>query len=404
MSEIRAGVVLKSRFIIPGEVFSNYINYMDKEEKVRNNNLYKFSLYNDYMGNPEKTTGLFCAKKDNLSLEEKKNFKYIFSEAEKNKSVMWQHVISFDNRWLALQGIMEPETGKVNENKLREVTRVAMNKLQKIEELENAIWTASIHYNTDNIHIHIAMVEPLSMRGKVDGIVKGKLKQSTLDKTKTSIINRLMEQQLENTLINDIIRKNILEDKKKNIFIKDNEFVKLFKEVHSQLPQDHRLWNYGCVKIKHLIPKIDRMSEIYLNKYHKEDMQKLNELLIVQNEKYNMAYGTKTESQYINNKKKDLYYRLGNVILKQIKEFDKQEKVRIYKNAEKSRIKITKKDMNLYKGEQLKYKESQYALKATIELTKAFMKDEYEKFRNQIDFVQMQHEQEIKRIEEEREK
>ena len=60
--------------------------------------------------------------------------------------------------------------------------------------------------------------------------------------------------------------------------------------------------------------------------------------------------------------------------------------------------------MNLYKGEQLKYKESQYALKATIELTKAFMKDEYEKFRNQIDFVQMQHEQEIKRIEEEREK
>ena len=35
------------------------------------------------------------------------------------------------------------------------------------EGLENAIWTAGIHYNTDNIHIHIATCEIMPAREKI---------------------------------------------------------------------------------------------------------------------------------------------------------------------------------------------------------------------------------------------
>ncbi|MFZ2537393.1 MAG: relaxase MobL, partial [Oscillospiraceae bacterium] len=59
MSEIKAGVVLVSRFIVPGDAkFSNYINYINRDEAVRNENFNKFSAYQDYMNNPEKTTAL----------------------------------------------------------------------------------------------------------------------------------------------------------------------------------------------------------------------------------------------------------------------------------------------------------------------------------------------------------
>lgn len=34
------------------------------------------------------------------------------------------------------------------------------------EHLEHAIWSGAIHYNTDNIHIHIAIVEEYPKREK----------------------------------------------------------------------------------------------------------------------------------------------------------------------------------------------------------------------------------------------
>ena len=84
MGEIKAGVIFKSRFCSPTKkTFGDYINYIDRDEAVRNDNLSKFSLYNDYMGNSEKTTGLFTENKDFLSQNEKKELKDIFKTAHK---------------------------------------------------------------------------------------------------------------------------------------------------------------------------------------------------------------------------------------------------------------------------------------------------------------------------------
>ena len=77
---------------------------------------------------------------------------------------MWQTVISFDNRWLEKNGIYNSEDGFLDVRTLHEYTRVSVNAMLKKEGLETATWSAAIHYNTDNLHIHIATVEPIPTR------------------------------------------------------------------------------------------------------------------------------------------------------------------------------------------------------------------------------------------------
>lgn len=400
MGEIKAGVIFKSRFCSPTKkTFGDYINYIDRDEAVRNDNLSKFSLYNDYMGNSEKTTGLFTENKDFLSQNEKKELKDIFKTAQENESVMWQHVISFDNRWLLQNGLINRKYDCVNERKLKEITRIAMQQLQKSENLENAVWSAAIHLNTDNIHIHIAMVEPIPMRQKKNDEIRGKLKASSFKEVKSKIVNNVLSQQKENEIINNIIRNSIIANKKKKMFIKDEEYLKLFKEVISELPEDRRQWYYGYNSIKHLLPKIDKMTEIFLENECKDEWNELKILLDKQQEKYRTAYGIPKDTSkagYTENKIKDVKYRLGNVILRQMREFDKEERTRIYQEAVENRKKINERIFEQNR-KNLQYSSMQYTLKATMELTRIFMKNELEKIRNEMTYNKMQQELEIER-------
>lgn len=400
MGEIKAGVIFKSRFCSPTKkTFGDYINYIDRDEAVRNDNLSKFSLYNDYMGNSEKTTGLFTENKDFLSQNEKKELKDIFKTAQENESVMWQHVISFDNRWLLQNGLINRKYDCVNERKLKEITRIAMQQLQKSENLENALWSAAIHLNTDNIHIHIAMVEPIPMRQKKNDEIRGKLKASSFKEVKSKIVNNVLSQQKENEIINNIIRNSIIANKKKKMFIKDEEYLKLFKEVISKLPEDKRQWYYGYNSIKHLLPKIDKMTEIFLENECKDEWNELKILLDKQQEKYRTAYGIPKDTSkagYTENKIKDVKYRLGNVILRQMREFDKEERTRIYQEAVENRKKINERIFEQNR-KNLQYSSMQYTLKATMELTRIFMKNELEKIRNELTYNKMQQELEVER-------
>lgn len=400
MGEIKAGVIFKSRFCSPTKkTFGDYINYIDRDEAVRNDNLSKFSLYNDYMGNSEKTTGLFTENKDFLSQNEKKELKDIFKTAQENESMMWQHVISFDNRWLLQNGLINSKYDCVNERKLKEITRIAMQQLQKNENLENAVWSAAIHLNTDNIHIHIAMVEPIPMRQKKGDEIRGKLKASSFKEVKSKIVNNVLSQQKENEIINNIIRNSIIANKKKKMFIKDEEYLRLFKEVISELPKDRRQWYYGYNSIKHLLPKIDKMTEIFLENECKDEWNELKILLDKQQEKYRTAYGIPKDTSkagYTENKIKDVKYRLGNVILRQMREFDKEERTRIYQEAVENRKKINERIFEQNR-KNLQYSSMQYTLKATMELTRIFMKNELEKIRNELTYNKMQQELEVER-------
>ena len=84
------------------------------------------------------------------------------------------------------------------------------------------------------------------------------------------------------------------------------------------------LWNYNNSKMSHLKGEIDALSNAYLKKYHKKDYEELKEKLMKQDVLYREAYG-ESKSSYFDGKIEDLYTRLGNAILKEIREYDKNK-------------------------------------------------------------------------------
>lgn len=332
MSEtIHAGVVLVTKFVRPhSAVFAGYIDYLDRDEAVRNEYSDKWNGYIDYMGNPEKTSELFTENSDCIQKDEKKQLKTLFEAAQEHENLMWQTVLSFDNRWLEEQGLYKSETNDLDVDKLKELTRNCMRKMLKKEMIEDsAIWSAAIHYNTDNIHIHIATIEPNETHRPIrdDGEPTGVWKQSTLDMGKASVVNAILMQQEENTIINNLIRNNIVGSKKEQRIAYDKDLRLAFLKVYNELPQDKRYWNYNHTNLGNKTrADLDTLSKLYIQKYHSSEYEELLKAAKIQQDKYTKAYGagTKTSNNYAANKEKELYTRLGNTILKEMKEYDQE--------------------------------------------------------------------------------
>lgn len=257
MDKIKAGVVVVTKFCRAGSsVFASYINYIDRKEAVRTENDYKYNLYQDYMSNPEKTTGLFTEFSDLKTDAEKKELKRVFEKAQENDSLMWQTVISFDNRWLEENGLYQSKDRVLDEERLKGITRSAVRKMLEKEGLQNAVWSAAVHYNTDNIHIHIASVEPHPMREKkayiqyeekmVNGRMrkqpildqngkpvvkreyKGTFKPKSIEACRREVVNEIIREKENNLKINSIIRDSIVKQKREHPLAKDKELCSLF--------------------------------------------------------------------------------------------------------------------------------------------------------------------------------
>lgn len=331
MADIKAGVVLVTKFIRPqSKAYAGYIDYIDRDEAVRNEYSDKWNGYVDYMGNPQKTSELFSAGSDRLSDVEKQQLKKDFISARERGNLMWQTVLSFDNRWLEEQGLYDSTTNTLNADKLKELTRNSMKKMLEKEGIaESAIWSAAIHYNTDNIHIHIATVEPGKTQRPMreNGEPKGVWRQSTLKAGKASVVNGILMQQEENRIINDLIRKNIVGGKREKMIAYDKDLRQAFLKVYNNLPSNKQYWNYNSTNLGNLNRKnLDELSWLYIQKFHQKDYEEFKDNVRKQQEKYKEAYGDgeKIVNHYAENKEKELYERLGNSILKEMKEYDKR--------------------------------------------------------------------------------
>ncbi|QKE76043.1 hypothetical protein HPK19_24865 (plasmid) [Arthrobacter citreus] len=311
----------------------NYLLYLEKriEKEVNvvgqtNERLKHFDSYMDYMGNPEKTSSLFTSNTNHLDDKEKLEVKNIFQNAHDKGSIMWQDVISFDNKWLEEHGLYDSKTHVVDEEKMKDVVRLAMNEMLKKENMEDkSYWSAAIHYNTQNLHVHIATVQPEPTKER------GKRKLKSLDAMKSKVINNIMDRSRQQTKINDIIRKSIVDSKKiDNTFsFKNRSFKKDFLAIYKRLPNDRRQWSYGYQSISEVKPMLDKLSKEYIRKYHKKDFQGLLKKLDKEVEVYKKTYGEGNAKRYENyreNKVNELYKRLGNAFLQEIKEYDRDQK------------------------------------------------------------------------------
>ncbi len=406
-----AGVVHIQKFVVAEEAkklyggINGYINYIGRKEAVqeKENDLELFDSYHDYMNYMEdekKSNGLFTKDIDFVDEEGKKELKKLFKIAEQKQSVLWQDVFSFRNEWLEKHGVYDSKTGSLDENKLKNATRKAMDTMLEKEKMtDTAIWTGSIHLNTDNIHIHVATVELTPSRKIMpNGQFRGKIKRKTQEAMKSKIGNYIMDRSQERALLDEIVRGKIIKGKEKVSLSKDRKTKKLFKEVINELPPEKKYWQYNYGKIDHVRPKIDEISKIYIEKYHKKDFenfqQKLNEEVKVMRE----AFGEEKRDQYEKYKQKkidDLYTRLGNTVLKEMKNYVSERDNMSFDYNRKRRP--VRRSVSLKNNKQFENNISTlYALK---QMNRA-MDRSYEKWRSQQEFerihgIQNEHEYEI---------
>ena len=368
------GIVHKRKWVkSSSEKFSSYINYIDREEAVRNYKLDEYSLFNDYMGNPKKCGNLFTSDRDFLSEDESKKLKRCFSIAQENGSFMWQDVFSFDNEWLEKHGMYDRRTGALDEKRLMGAVRNSMTEMIERENFDSLIWSASMHFNTDNIHIHIASVELNPTRyTKEDGFMQYK----NLYRMKSKFANTIIDRSNEQKKINDIMRNNIINGKKEISFNKDIEMKRLVTEIIKILPEDKRQWQYGYNSLHEVKPLLDELTSYYIKNYKKDDFEKLINSLDDEEEYLKEVYGEGEKHFYKNYKKNkidELYYRMGNALLREIKTevIKKNDNKSFIKNYSYTNLVLTAKDIK--------------------RLKKVFDKD-FEKIKNELAYERLQRE------------
>lgn len=328
--KITPGVVLCSKFALPNQkAYGRYVDYVDRNSAVKKS---KFAQYTDYMDNPLKQqthshcSALFTAQSDHLTAAEKSLFKKRMHAAQQNGSPLWQNVISFKNDWLAKNGLYNTQNHTLNEVAVRGAVRQAMRVMLKNEQMPAAVWAAAIHYNTDHLHIHIAVSEPFPTRplqewhGKVAR--RGKLKESTLDQMKSAVVNHLVDRSPEQQRLNDVMRKSLLASVPSDLWTVNKELQQSFLSLYYRLPPDRRLWKYNMNALQKLRPVIDSLARECFTRYHYAEYQDFQRLLKHEEQFLKSAYGE--SRNFAANKTRDLYTRMGNVILSAARRYDLQ--------------------------------------------------------------------------------
>jgi len=347
------GVIDSTKFVTPqSNGFKSYLKYMNRSEAVRAEKYSDYNValddlkekdfetYNYYMSNPEKTSALFNSKYDYLTPEQMEGVMEQFSQAQRNQSLMWQHVISFDNPWLEKHGHYNPLTHDLDETTVMRATRNAMTELIHNEKMNGAVWTAAIHYNTDNIHVHIAMVEPHPTRDKYYPIGKdgerlkdpktgkdiweyrGKIAPKHLERIKSQVASAIADQSEMLSKIDLLSRKQIGQRDKLYRGIRgDRTLQRKYDEIYRHLPAQSHLWKYNNNALSEVRPMIDDFIDYYIETYHAERFGELNNELDKAVSFYKETYGESRYDDFKDNKLNDLRASLGNGLLKDMQEY-----------------------------------------------------------------------------------
>lgn len=333
---MKPAIVLKAQFITPNtksrKNYSSYIDYINRKDALNESEKTPkiFSKYIDYMNDRKKGAFGFDDSKDKLEKENVLNKAKIFDEAKNDNRILWQDVYSFDNDFLEKEGLYNTKTNELDSKALINSVRESMNKFKKDQNIDQLVWTGAIHRNTDNIHIHVASV---NMDKDIDrdenGIQRGFRSEKVLDNMKSKFVNNIIDR---NSRL-DIMTKQRDQIVKVDFLSIQTEYQKSkIDEIKKRLPENKNKWGYNRKEMKHLRPLIDDYTNEYIKKNHKKKYEEYNEMLNKETALNKQLYGegTKEYERYKdtkNNKLNELNERMGNTLLKHLKEEDQLKKV-----------------------------------------------------------------------------
>lgn len=243
--------------------FREYIDYMNRSYATENQT--------------EELTAVFTQEADYLQKRRLNDLKNKLEAAYQNGSLLWQGVISFDNVFLAEQGLYDVATGQVDQKAIKAVMRDMMPTIIQKEGLsDSAFWWGNIHLNTDNIHIHFGLSEVESNREKIFYQPRGRMEykgnfsQKTINRFKSGVYHGLLKEETRSNLLRkEQILANLKADlmtsvyqEEKIIFSAEKNFL---EQAYNHLPLNKK-WRYGSNARDFAVSKffLDRYLDSYL--------------------------------------------------------------------------------------------------------------------------------------------
>lgn len=250
-----------------------------------------FQEYIDYMNRSYATekqtddvTAIFTQDANYLQREKVTELKQKLEQAHENGSLLWQGVISFDNEFLAAQGLYDLATGQVDQQAIKTVIRDVIPKMIAKEGLsESAFWWGNIHLNTDNIHVHFGLSEVESKREKffyqprhrIE--YRGNFSQKTIQKCKSDVFHGLINDKTRSALLR---KEQILANLKANLIdqvFQESRVVRsteknFLEQAYNHLPFQKK-WRYGSNAKDFAVSKF--FLDKYLDSYFEHDGKEL---------------------------------------------------------------------------------------------------------------------------------
>lgn len=377
------------------------LSLLNKEKSKIENSLQP-KLNND-LETPEILSGVFSINKNIFYENDIKDVYKIINKAQEMNSILWQDVISFDNDFLEKKGLYDKETKKLSEEKLKMASKKMMNAFIKKENLKNPYWFATIHRNTDNIHIHFSTVEKTPSRPieEYNGELqpRGKRKQSTIDTMKTSFGIELLSQEERYIKLATLRDQSVRNIRESTEVIEDafyqSSLNNLMDQLEKELPKDwEKKVQYNHVSYKRVNTKAQKLVNQGINLMRKENTELNDDINLYYETLENLnlelieAYGVK-ENPYESLKvrrEREIQERLGNAFLKFMSN-RKQEKLLVIKKIYPTKNKFkeyTTLEKTIWKLNKKEERKLQYALKKQIRLEKEDAIQQYEEMQKAI--------------------
>ena len=325
----RPGIVLVSQFTTHDAkdkkgnqiAFGGFVGYINREDaKKTETEKQQEQGYIKYMMDEQKSNGIFDFWNDSLDEKQVNRKKWIFDVAQNNEGIMWQQVLSFDNDYLKKHNFLT-ENNELDDRSIQHATRKMMtSQLKERGMLGNVEWSASIHRNTDNIHVHVAYVEK-NIKTK-----RGKIKQGVLDKSKASFLQAFINRSIEKQTISSMQEKVLSNMKYTH---EASRIVSELQRLSQVLPKSGRM-QYHSTNMDLYRTQLDTSITRLLHTVMKDEYQAFKESVQVEEAFYLESYGEGNRhlyEKYLANKKQELYGKVGNVLLSGVKDYREQEKV-----------------------------------------------------------------------------
>lgn len=292
-----------------------YVDYMTRTKAIKDNKL----TIND----SDVVAGAFSKHNKRMNKDDIAEVKSKIIQAGNNNAVLFQDVVSFETDFLKKQHILSSDGNELDIPRLYDSVDSMMNTAQRNEDLHNFEWFASVHRNTQHVHIHIASFEMENTRRLMpNNEARGLRKQSTLDSMKNDFATTLLDRTNELTRISDLRNQLNRSFKKTYVMAFENVDKNLsgqLKSIKHDLPSSKSEWIYGGKKIT---PALREKIDSFTMQIALDNPVAQRYLNSIENERSNLKelYGKSDKVDKAYNERLDLYKkRIGNAFLQELR-------------------------------------------------------------------------------------